>query len=75
MQLCTQRHNSDSEHDMDGLVQKRRNSIANALELRHSCTNTSICICLHKTYSNVFEFMEYKICKSVMFDIYIYEYI
>ena len=27
---------------LDGLVQKRRNSIANALELRLSCTNPSI---------------------------------
>ena len=28
----------------DGLVQERRNAIANALELRLSCTNPSICI-------------------------------
>ena len=28
---------------IDSLVQERRNSIANALELRLSCTNTSIC--------------------------------
>ena len=28
--------------DIDGLVQDRRNSIANALELRLSCTNPSI---------------------------------
>ena len=27
----------------DGLVQERRNSIANAMELRLSCTNPSIC--------------------------------
>ena len=27
----------------DGLVQERRNSIANALELRLSCTNLLIC--------------------------------
>ena len=26
-------------HQIDGLVQERRNSIANALELRLSCTN------------------------------------
>ena len=26
-------------HHIDGLVQERRNSIANALELRLSCTN------------------------------------
>ena len=29
----------------DGLVQERHNSIANALELRLSCTNPSICVC------------------------------
>ena len=29
-------------HDIDGLVQERRNSIANALELRLFRTNTSI---------------------------------
>ena len=28
-------------YDIDGLVQERRNSIANALELRLSCTNPS----------------------------------
>ena len=28
---------------IDGLVQERRNSIANALELRLSCTDPSIC--------------------------------
>ena len=32
---------SDSGPDIDGLVQGRRNSIANALELRLSCTNPS----------------------------------
>ena len=32
------------EH-LDGLIQERRNSIANALELRLSCTNPSICNC------------------------------
>ena len=30
--------------NIDGLMQERRNSIANALELRLSCTNPSICI-------------------------------
>ena len=45
----------------------RRNSSAKALELRLSCTKTSICICLHKTYSNVFEFMEFKICELLRF--------
>ena len=32
------------EGQIDGLVQERRNSIANALELRLSCTNPSQCI-------------------------------
>ena len=31
-----------SEAQVNGLVQERRNSIANALELRLSCTNLSI---------------------------------
>ena len=31
-----------NENNIDGLVQERRNSIANALELRISCTNPSI---------------------------------
>ena len=31
------------QHHIDGLIQERRNSIANALELRLSCTNPSIC--------------------------------
>ena len=30
-------------HDIDGLVQERRISFANALQLRLSCTNPSIC--------------------------------
>ena len=29
--------------DIDGLMQERRNSIANALELRLSCNTSSIC--------------------------------
>ena len=33
-----------SQQYIDGLVQERRNSIANALELRFSCTNPSICL-------------------------------
>ena len=32
-----------SNDDIDSLVQESRNSIANALELRLSCTNPSIC--------------------------------
>ena len=31
-----------SLHDINGLVQERRNSIANALELRLSCTNPGL---------------------------------
>ena len=32
------------KHHFVGLVQERRNSIANALELRVSCTNPSTCV-------------------------------
>ena len=32
-----------SFYEVDGLVQERRNSISNALELRLSCTNPSKC--------------------------------
>ena len=32
----------DSQHYINGLVQERRNSITNALELRLSCTNPSL---------------------------------
>ena len=35
-------HHFDQGH-IDGLVQERRNPIANALELRLFCTNPSIC--------------------------------
>ena len=35
---------------IDGFVQKRRNSIANTLELRLSCTNPSICIIVQYEY-------------------------
>ena len=31
------------QNNLDGLMQERHNSIANALELRLSCTNPSIC--------------------------------
>ena len=31
-------------HDVDGLMQERHNSIANAMELRLSCTNPSMCV-------------------------------
>ena len=36
-------------HQLDGLVQERRNSIANALELRLFCTDPSNCDILHPT--------------------------
>ena len=35
-------HVQASKEHIDGLVQDRRNSIANTLELRLSCTNPSI---------------------------------
>ena len=31
-------------YHIDGLVQEEKNSIANALELSHSCTNLSMCV-------------------------------
>ena len=34
-------------HHIAGLVQERRNSIANALELRLSCANRSLCVVKH----------------------------
>ena len=37
---------------LDGLVQERRNSIANALELRLYCTNPSICKWVKVTWIN-----------------------
>ena len=46
-----------SSGEIDGLMQERRNSIANALELRLSCTNPSkwcdelfMCVCLLPMY-------------------------
>ena len=43
------------EDDIDVLVQERRNSIANALELRLSCTNPSIWS--HKCLSNLWHML------------------
>ena len=40
--------NNDSMHDIEGLMQERRNSIAIALELRISYTNPSICSTSHE---------------------------
>ena len=37
-------------YNIDGLVQERHKSIANALELRVSCTNPSIC----NTYGDIY---------------------
>ena len=42
---CQQMPESDSTLYLNGLVQERHNSIANALELRLSCTNPSIYDC------------------------------
>ena len=41
-----------TEAYIDGLVQDRRNSIANALELRLSCTNPSIWCGRHQTLAS-----------------------
>ena len=46
-----------NEHHIDGLVQERRNSIANALELRLSCTNPSICWNERGHKKNMFRFI------------------
>ena len=41
--MCSKEKNLDmSNHHIDGLMQERRNPIANALELRLSCTNLLI---------------------------------
>ena len=32
---------------IDGLMQKRHNSSALAMELRHSCTNPLVSVCIH----------------------------
>ena len=37
--------------EIDGLVQEKRNSSANALELRISCTNLSNYLCLKVTFT------------------------
>ena len=43
---------------IDGLVQERRNSIANALELRLSCINPLIrCICKVQPHYNTFKYV------------------
>ena len=47
-----------SHRCIDGLVQERRNSIANALELRHSCTKPWICN-HHDDIGKVSECQEY----------------
>ena len=46
------------DHNINGLVQERRNSIANALELCLSCTNTSICCVIFAWYYAWFWFVE-----------------
>ena len=40
-------YEQSNQHYVDGLVQERRNSIANALELRLSCTNPSMWLCVY----------------------------
>ena len=44
---CTHKHARYLAVQTDGLVQERRNSIANALELRLSCTNPTRCLIKH----------------------------
>ena len=66
--------------DIDGLVQERHNSIANALELRLSCTNPSIWLLIRadRVCSNQFNLFLYKIvrenpCPSIYIDIWLEE--
>ena len=40
-------------YQIDGSVQERRNSIANALELRLSCTNPSKCVLWRSSETNL----------------------
>ena len=50
---------SDSIHYTDGLVQERRNSIANTLELRLSCTYSPISAnTIYKIFQLQFEFSD-----------------
>ena len=42
-------------YHIDGSVQDRRNSIANALELRLSCTNPSISSLCYQTHSSEYQ--------------------
>ena len=49
-----ERNQSNHLVHIDGLVQERRNSIANALELLLSCTNPSICFPLPKPIMSKF---------------------
>ena len=44
-------------HGIDGLVQERRNSIANALVLRLSCTNPSVWLCIRWLCSHILIFL------------------
>ena len=43
--------NGRRQQHLNGLVQESRNSIANALELRLSCTNPSMCTCISIRFS------------------------
>ena len=49
---------------IDGLVQERRNSIANALELRLSGTNPSRCPCTELSYQRAWARRPYDECKA-----------
>ena len=59
-----------SKSDISGLVQERRSSIANAMELRLSCTNPSICtITLHhaiRRFNFICSMITYSLLHSCM---------
>ena len=67
-------HNDERKFNeyIDGLVQERRNSIANALELRLSCTNPRYCMCwfmlsrVHSGWNSAMITLTFKMkgCKS-----------
>ena len=49
MIICKKNMTVTAKYYIDGLVQERRNSIANAQELRLSCTNSSLyCLEYHR---------------------------
>ena len=55
---------NDCFHDIDGLMQERRFSVANVLKLRRSCANPSICF--HEK-TNIFSYLRNE-WKKITFD-------